>query len=183
MKPKDSAVLPLSLVSDYGKKYPFVWDAAQQFRDWPEADWDKSRCYIPIAAGCAICDHFKMPPDAVYMVPALAAWRQSKEIYTFDPDLADALYAQADDTKIPSKILMQLPFFVFTLIPGGTGSSATWKTIPMMAGGSCDLSESVKMGLLPHLTYTLAITPFQNPSLRGWTRHSVFSISPHPAKL
>lgn len=118
MKPKDSAVLPLSLVADYGKKYPFVWDAAQQFREWPEADWDKSHCYIPIAAGCAICDHFKMPPDAVYMVPALAAWRQSKEVYTFDPDLADALYAQADDTKIPSKILMQLPFFCVYLDSG-----------------------------------------------------------------
>ena len=111
MKPKDSAVLPLSLVSDYGKKYPFVWDAAQQFREWPEADWDKSRCYIPIAAGCAICDHFQMPPDAVYMVPALAAWRQSKEVYTFDPDLADALYEQASDTKIPCDVLMRLPFY------------------------------------------------------------------------
>lgn len=28
MKPKDSAALPLSLIADYGKKYPFVWDAA-----------------------------------------------------------------------------------------------------------------------------------------------------------
>lgn len=111
MPAKDSAALPLSLVADYAKKYPFVWDAVQRFRDWPEADWDMSRCYIPIAAGCAICDCFRMPPDAIYIVPALAAWRQSKEVYTFDPDLAEALYAQSDDTKIPSKILMQLPFF------------------------------------------------------------------------
>ena len=118
MPPKDSAILPLSLVADYGKKYPFVWDAAQRFREWPEAAWDKSRCYIPIAAGCAICDCFKMPPDSIYLVPALAAWRQSKEVYTFDPDLAEALYAQADDTKIPCKILMQLPFFCIYIDSG-----------------------------------------------------------------
>lgn len=116
--PKDAAELPLSLVAEYGKKYPLVWDAVQKFREWPEAPWDLSKCYIPIASGCAICEFLQMPPDSIYMVPALAAWRQSKEVYTFDHDLAEALYAQADDVKIPCQILMQLPFYCIYIDSG-----------------------------------------------------------------
>lgn len=115
---KDSALFPLSLVADYSKRYPFIWAAAQTFRDWPEAPWDKSRCYIPIAAGCAICDFYRLPPSSVYMVPALAAWRQGKEVYTFDPDLAEALYAQATDTKLPCQVLMRLPFYCIYIDSG-----------------------------------------------------------------
>lgn len=111
MTPKDAAALPLKIVADYGKKYPFVWTAAEKFMDMPEGSWDKSRCYIPIAASIAICNLYHMPSSAMFMIPALAAWRQSKEAYTFDQDLAETLYAQATDTKIPSQILMQLPFY------------------------------------------------------------------------
>lgn len=111
MTPKDAAALPLKIVADYGKKYPFVWNTVEKFMDMPEGSWDKSRCYIPIAASIAICNVYHMPPSAMFMIPALAAWRQSKEVYTFDQDLAETLYAQATDTKIPSQILMQLPFY------------------------------------------------------------------------
>lgn len=111
MPSKDSAMLPLNLVADYTKKYPGIWNAVQLLRDAPNLIWDKNRCYLPIAGGIAVADYFKMPNDAVFVVPAIAAWRQSKEVYTFDPDLAETLYDQADDTKIPCDILMQLPFF------------------------------------------------------------------------
>ena len=113
MPDKDSALIPLNLVNFYTRTYPSVWDAAQKFRDWDEqeANWDKSKCYIPVAAGCAICDLFSMPRSAIYMVPALAAWRQSKEVYTFDPDLAETLYEQASDTKLPCAVLMRMPFY------------------------------------------------------------------------
>lgn len=113
MPNKDSAMIPLDLVNRYTREYPSVWDAVQKFREWenPDASWDKTRCYIPIAAGCAICDVLHMPMSAVYMVPALAAWRQSKEVYTFDPDLAEALYAQTTDTNLPCEVLMRLPFY------------------------------------------------------------------------
>lgn len=113
MANKDSALIPLNLVQEYTKNYPAVWELAEKFRQWPEANetWDMSRCYIPIAAGVSIYDFLKMPASAVYMVPALAAWRQSKEVYTFDPDLAEALYAQASDTKIPCDVLRQLPVY------------------------------------------------------------------------
>lgn len=111
MPNKDSAKLPLEMVAQYTKKYPGVWDAAQEMREMPTDAWDKQRCYLPIAAGIAVMSALHMPRSALYMVPALAAWRQSKEVYTFDPDLAEALYAQATDTKIPCEVLMRLPFY------------------------------------------------------------------------
>lgn len=111
MPSKDSAMLPLNLVNDYTKRYPGIWNAVQLLRDAPDLSWDKNRCYLPIAGGIAVADYFRMPNDAVFVVPAIAAWRQSKEVYTFDPDLAEVLYDQSEDTKIPCDILMQLPFF------------------------------------------------------------------------
>jgi hypothetical protein len=113
MPNKDSALIPLGLVQEYSRKYSKVWELADMFRNAPTLSgmWDKRRCYIPIAAGIAIMEKLKMPYSGLYMVPALAAWRQSKEVYTFDPDLADALYAQVSDTKIPCNVLMRLPFY------------------------------------------------------------------------
>ena len=113
MPNKDSALIPLGIVQEYTRKYPKIWDTVEKFRDDPvlSKQWDKRRCYIPIAAGIAVCEFLRMPKSAIYMVPALAAWRQSKEVYTFDQDLAEALYEQASDTKIPCDVLMRLPFY------------------------------------------------------------------------
>lgn len=113
MPSKDSAVIPLNLVRRYTENYPTVWELAEKFRTWPEAKdyWDMSKCYVPIAAGISIYDFLHMDSSAVYMVPALAAWRQNKEVYTFDPDLAEVLYAQSSDTEIPCDVLMQLPTY------------------------------------------------------------------------
>lgn len=108
----DSAQLPLSLVSRYSKEYPGIWDICQTMHDMPAelADWDKSRCYLPIGAALSIRLHYKLPVEAVYMLPALSSWRQWKEVYTFDPALEEMLYAQASDTKLPTAAIMQIPF-------------------------------------------------------------------------
>lgn len=113
MTSKDSALVPLKLVQEYTKNYPSVWRLVEKFREWPEAkgEWDMRRCYIPIAAGVSIYAFLHMENSAIYMVPALAAWRQSKEVYTFDPDLAEVLYDQVSDTKIPCDVLMRLPVY------------------------------------------------------------------------
>lgn len=61
MPNNDSANLPLDLVEQYTKKYPGVWDAAQEMREMPTDAWDKQRCYLPIAVGIAVMSVLHMP--------------------------------------------------------------------------------------------------------------------------
>ena len=68
-------------------------------------------CILPIAGGMSVANSVGMDPTDGYKVSALYAWRKYKEIYSFDPDLADMLIDQADtDMSIPMSILYQLPY-------------------------------------------------------------------------
>ena len=68
-------------------------------------------CILPIAAGMAVANEIGKSPSDGFKVSALYAWRKYKEIYSFDSDLADMLFEQADeDLDIPIEILMQIPY-------------------------------------------------------------------------
>lgn len=103
-------IIPMQLIQKYTQLNPELWNLCEGFvRDRPRP-WD-SRCYLPIAAGLALKDFLKFPLEAGYLIPALAAWRNWKEIYSFDATLAETLFAQAqDETPIPCEIILSLPF-------------------------------------------------------------------------
>lgn len=106
---KDAALLPLSVVSAYSKAYPGIWDVCHFMHDAP-MNWDKNRCYLPIGAALAIQLNDNLPRETIYMLPALSAWRQWKEVYTFDSTLEQILYDQQTFDKLPSAAIMQIPF-------------------------------------------------------------------------
>ena len=110
MDPEKSAAIPLSIVTGYTKQWPGIWDTCDALRE-AEDSFDKSRCYLPVNAAVALWNENLIASDSIHIVPALAAWRKSKEVYVFDKDLAVALYEQVVDSKIPSNVLMSLPFY------------------------------------------------------------------------
>lgn len=118
---KQEKCLPLMLLRSISNKYPGCWDKIEKARknmNWPT--W----CYIPITncnriAAMATQEKGKNLNNAIAVIldgtlmGALAAWRRSKEIYRFDPELEKELYKGASDTveqKIPAAAFETLPF-------------------------------------------------------------------------
>ena len=52
-------------------------------------------------------------------IASLFRWREHKIFLDYDPDMANELYMQANDLKVPSKILKSLPYDSFYMtLPG-----------------------------------------------------------------
>jgi hypothetical protein len=119
-----------------GKKYPFAWKRANEFRagrgkglpSWPE--W----CFLPLAASVAIVTQDIQNPLEllgaslnISRVGALAAWRMTKGIYKFDPDVLESLKTTTLDDNIPNEIFFKLPeWCVYCETPG-----MTWMGSPL----------------------------------------------------
>lgn len=119
---KKEKCLPLQILKRISAKYPDAWEIIETTRSergressiwaeptstWP--DW----CYIPMGYCLSITkaterDKFQQVKDAAVM-SALAPWRYSKEIYSFDKELANDLYEQPLD-HLPVVIFERLPF-------------------------------------------------------------------------
>ncbi|MEG1492147.1 MAG: hypothetical protein RR394_07825 [Oscillospiraceae bacterium] len=103
-------IIPMQLIQKYTKLNPELWSLCEDFIKDRPLPWD-TRCYLPIAAGLALQNFLKFPREAIYLIPALAAWRNWKEIYSFDATLAETLFEQAqDNAEIPCEIILSLPF-------------------------------------------------------------------------
>lgn len=106
---------PLKLLKTITAKAPTIWDEAEDIRanrgkdvpDWP--DW----CYLPVAAGIALAKKHGFPIYYGALISTLAAWRKSKEVYVFDPDFISLLADMEDDVKIPTDVLLHLPYYAF----------------------------------------------------------------------
>lgn len=117
MKQKQNLPLPLMLVKEFEKAYPKCWELVELLREGRGKDlpnWN-DLCYVPITGTNEILKnvyhekgHEKSKERMLY--PALASWRQYKEIYTFSPELYDMLVSQAEDIVIPMEILFQIPY-------------------------------------------------------------------------
>jgi len=112
---------PANLLKLTAKAWPNVWENMKRFRankgvllpDWP--DW----CYLPVAAGVEITRKGKAlevkerdleeKTKHPYVVTAAAAWRITKGVYRFDPDLYNELVSQPMDQSIPADVLKRLP--------------------------------------------------------------------------
>lgn len=122
---------PENLLCTYNKKYPFAWKTADRWRrgrgknvpDWPK--W----CFAPsqgwgfyVMSEAGINDHadfiaksrqnvgflYAMARDSS-LLAALAAWRPSKGIYKFEPEIAEALIRTPINGNIPVESLLMMP--------------------------------------------------------------------------
>lgn len=115
MKKKNNEIpLPLRLVKELGDRFPGAFDKIDEMRAEPSLEWNKEKCYIPLAATIPIVDNYivkKDPSTDPSALAALSAWRQYKEIYHFDGELASELYQQANELEdIPVAVLDALPY-------------------------------------------------------------------------
>lgn len=103
---KKKKCLPLQMLKNMTTKYPDAWDIIETTRkergkksiiwegtvpNWP--DW----CYIPMGYCMSIAstqekDMVRQVWDGA-LLSALAPWRMTKEIYSFDKELASDLYS------------------------------------------------------------------------------------------
>ncbi len=115
--------LPIALINQFALRHPRFWEDAEIFirgknnGDLPS--WDDI-CYIPITAtlACANGGRGQHTDDELLdaaIGAALAPWRLSKEIYTFDKDFSELLFEQAEDIRIPVEVLYRLPFLCIYL--------------------------------------------------------------------
>ena len=127
MKKKTKSFIPLQLLRHIEKQYPGCWNQMDAFHEAngsePNMTWNPA-VYVPMAGAIAVTtswlrnslhtgpqEYLKRIADAA-AVCALASWRRSKEVFVLDADLEHEL-CQQDDEKIPSQILMQLPYPCF----------------------------------------------------------------------
>lgn len=128
-KAKDSRFPPLDLLRQVSTALPGAWDAldalhasnlADGCRQWPA--W----CYAPISVCSDVVAHTARSASTrellalLYEAFALAPWRQSKEVYRFDPELAEILQEQVGDAlDFPAEVLYSLPYpSVYIQAPG-----------------------------------------------------------------
>lgn len=119
---KKKKCLPLQMLKNITAKYPNAWDIIETTRKergqkstiWEgiTSNWP-SWCYIPMGYCLSIAstqetDMVLQVRDAALM-SALAPWRLSKEIYSFDAELASDLYDQPLD-ELPTIVFDRLPF-------------------------------------------------------------------------
>lgn len=75
-------------------------------------------CYLPLAGGMAIATQGRDPtsfqdPTGVVRdaatIAALSAWRPTKGVYQFHPQLLDALWGTPVTGDLPTQVLKRLP--------------------------------------------------------------------------
>lgn len=106
---------PQRELTTLSKILPGIFDRIEAARDralasritWP------SWCYVPMAAAhAALSEGTAIEPTRAQLLAPLAAaaaWRWTKGIYRFDPDLARAVASTLLDRELPADALLRLP--------------------------------------------------------------------------
>lgn len=114
------ATRPFAYLNELAQHDPGVWRGVEHLRSlrgrelptWP------SWCYIPIVGGMAAAtkgrplSNFQDPLAVMRnaaIIAALTAWRQTKGIYQFHPDLLNALWGTPVTGDLPTQALKRLP--------------------------------------------------------------------------
>lgn len=124
----DSSQRPKKCLEYYGRVYPEAWKQVDQFRSerGKELPWWPQWCYLPMAAAYAIvskriADECGMDMNNAFqgkssvliadvsIIAALAAWRVTQGIYSFDPDVYQAIIETPVTGDIPHDVLFGLP--------------------------------------------------------------------------
>lgn len=129
-----SELIPMQILKEYSQTFPKAWRQIAKMREdrgkvlpwWP--DW----CYCPIAGSVAIVtegaprigtqemEKVKETPPGV--LAAVAAWRVTKGIYQFDPDLLQEIIKMPLSDTLPAEVFLSLPEW------------AIWVDVPEEAG-------------------------------------------------
>lgn len=102
----------LQMVQGLTNKYPKCWDIIEDMRVHFASEFP-AWCYIPVGACQAITEHISghVDLDGSMCMAAAAAWRQSKNVYTFDLDMQNTLFEQADEELVlPVSIFDRMPY-------------------------------------------------------------------------
>lgn len=128
MNPADR---PLAILKSARDRHPKAWDYFDVMREargtpglvWP--DW----CFAPVSLALDFVEHSRGRPmsglsdtamltQEAGVLTALAAWRMSKGIYVFDPDLRDSLISTSLDRELPVELLHRMPeWCVYVVLP------------------------------------------------------------------
>lgn len=129
---EEKDIPPLSLLRRYSQEFPHAWRELARMRErrgkdlpwWP--DW----CYVPIAGAIAVItegaplpfgpeEFAKMTLFPPAVMAALAAWRQTKGIYRFDPTLVAEIAGMPLDGTLPAQVFYSLPeWCIYVETPG-----------------------------------------------------------------
>jgi hypothetical protein len=126
--PKPTPERLQSYIAEYSRRFPDAWQWFDKFRadrgskdfySWP------SWCYCPLAGAYAILSRGGTlsinQVREVGILGALGAWRVTKGIYRYDPDMFAALWETEMDGNLPVDVLYHLPeWCVYIYAPAGT---------------------------------------------------------------
>jgi len=111
-------VRPLFWLQEFGRRYPHAWKTLEAYRalrgSAPELHWP-AWVYVPLAGAYSVVSEGKLltPGDPrlpdVARLAALGAWRMTKGIYRFDPDLFAELWEAPYEGPITLEPLRHLP--------------------------------------------------------------------------
>ncbi len=154
-----AAPRPLAVLAALRKINPDAWEGATHTESWrgtgADLDWPEW-CYLPTGASMGLIalaisaskgQTLKSVADArraaeehplgatlgSCLISAVAAWRMSKGIYRFDPDVLRALWSETERPgKVPVEILRRLPEWCpYVEIPEGFDPG---EAVPQLAG-------------------------------------------------
>ena len=119
---------PLPLIRKWEKMEPGIYQTLDILRDAKDSgamDWP-DYCELPISAAYTyLMGKYgeQVAAELCAELTALWTWRRSKKVYSFDPDLAQSLAAQAEDVQdtdiLPCDLLMHLPYpCIYIKAPG-----------------------------------------------------------------
>lgn len=118
---------PLRHLSAYSERYPQAWQYLEDMRSRKGRElphWE-AWCFVPLAAAYAVVSgggDNRVPLERagdVSALAALAAWRTTKGIYRFDPDIMAELWRTPVTGDIPAEVLTRLPeWCVYLETPG-----------------------------------------------------------------
>lgn len=101
--------LPFKILKSFPDR---IWSMCDKCIELKEQMHWSDYCILPVAGGMAVAGEIGLDQAKFgYKISAMYAWRKYKEIYSFDSDLVDMLFEQADDEMdIPIDILKQMPY-------------------------------------------------------------------------
>lgn len=131
---RKDVTLPERVVQDFGHEWPGLWKLAEVVRAKPQRvglqGW-QPWCFLPINVASGLLIHIS---DGAYdsvgqaevmlhrdtrMAAALAAWRMTKGVYSFDPTVLRSLFESDVKDGLPEECFLRMPeWCVYIPTPG-----------------------------------------------------------------